>query len=121
MSWTWPSSVPSDLVLTHTEGAPRNVAAFAPMVGPPLLYQVGDVRSVAVQGRIRITDAQRAAFLAWFYDDVAQGSRQFSLTSASFDGETWLCQFDAEQPFALEGAAAGWWLTVSLALVLRLA
>lgn len=112
--------LPADLILGHTESAPANRAAFEPLVGAPVLYQMGDSPVRTVPGRLRISDAQREIFLAFFTETLAQGTRRFALESSAFDGQTWLCQLDAEQPYQLEGAAAGWWLQLSLVLVRRL-
>lgn len=120
MSAEWPSTLPSAFVLGHTDQPQVQVAAFEPAVGAPLLYQVGDSRARSFSGKARISDAQRLIFLDFFQTTLAGGSRRFELESASFDGERWLCQFDATGPYRLEGAAAGWWLEVALVLVRRL-
>lgn len=121
MAETWPASLPTSLVLGFTEGNPKNVAQFEPMVGAPLLYHVGDQRSRMVSGRWRISNAQRATFRTWYEQTLRMGARRFELTSDSFDGGTWLCQFAHPESYTLEGAAGGWWLTVSIMLVRQLA
>ncbi len=121
MSALWPVSLPSDLLLGHTEGPPSNVAGFKPLIGAPALYQIGDSPARAVPGRLRISDAQRVTFLEFYQQTLRMGTRPFELTSSAFDGATWLCQFAAENPYQLAGAAAGWWLELSLVLVRQLA
>jgi hypothetical protein len=117
----WPAELPTDLLIGHSETALANLAAFQPLVGAPALYQVGDSQVRTVPGRLRISDAQRLVWLDFYSDTLAMGTRRFSLQSSGFDGETWQCQLADQQPYQLEGAAAGWWLTLSLVLVRRLA
>lgn len=121
MSAAWPVSLPSAWLIGHTETPQPQSVAFEPLVGAPLLYQVGAARTGMAEGRMRISNAQRLTFLAFYQADLAYGTRRFTLTSASLDGETWLLQLDQAQPYQLEAAAAGWWLTVRVVLVRRLA
>lgn len=121
MSIVWPVTLPADLILGHPQSAPANVAAFQPMLGAPALYQMGDSPVHTVQGRLRISDAQRVTFRTFYEQTLRMGTRPFEFTSSAFDGETWLCQFAASGAFELTGAAAGWWLQLSLVLLRQLA
>lgn len=97
-----------------------NLAEFLPQVGAPALYQIGDSPVVRVSGRVRVTDDQAADFIEFYTETLAMGSRRFTLESDSFDGQEWICQFAKDGPYQLEGAAAGWWLQLSLVLVRRI-
>jgi hypothetical protein len=117
----WPSSLPQDMLLEHSHGPEVNVVAFRPQVGVPTLYQVGDVQSRYIRGRVRVSDAQMQTFLDFFRDDLRSGSRRFNWTSDSFDGATLRLQFDSDEAFTYAGMAAGWILSLNLWVVREVA
>lgn len=117
----WPASLPQAMLLGHSNGSEVDVVAFAPQVGAPVLFQVGDSRSSAVQGTLRVSDSQLADFLEFYRDDLRNGSRRFDWTSDSFDGATLRLQFDPSNPFSYQAQAIGWLLSVSLTVVRQVA
>ena len=118
---TWPASLPQNWLLDHTEVAPRDVAAFEPMAGAPILNQISDAGSFLVNARVRIDDTQRATFISFYKDNLHRGAKPFQFTAPQewSAGENWRLQFAHDGAYVLTARPGGWFLDMRLVFIRR--
>lgn len=117
---SWPESLPQEMVLNSSEGAPSAVATFEPMAGPPLQWVVGDSRSRDISGQVLLeTEEELETFLAFYLTDLVNGTRKF-LWRRPGVAEVAVFQFKHPDGYNLQNLARGYWLQLSLIYVRRI-
>lgn len=115
-----PEPFPQHLHLGNAEAAMRNAVAFEPANGAPALFQTGRSHARMISGELLLTDDEVAAFLEWFEDTVAMGTKQFRMLRTGTE-EVWVSQFAVDQPYALTGSPGSYRVTLNLMHVRRVA
>lgn len=104
----WPASLPQKPDYGGWTLAPQsNMASFEPEVGPPITRRRASSINDIYEAKFTLrSDAQRAAFLTFFYADLVDGTLPFTLadpiTAASAD---W--KLMGKPPFRMSAPAYG--------------
>lgn len=94
---SWPASLPQRLMLPVTV-TPRSAVVRTEMdVGPPKQRLRSTLVWKDVVGHMVLTGAQKAAFDAWWQNDIAQGALAFTWVDPT-DNEPAQLRFVTEEP-----------------------
>jgi len=94
---SWPGGLPQRPIYGgFTEVRQRNLAMFAPEVGPPKARRRSTAVGVPTSATFEMTDAQLATFKTFFETTLVDGSLPFTWTHP-VDGASYSWMFDVQE------------------------
>lgn len=95
----WPATLPQKPFANKWTGSPqRNKASFQPEIGPSIDRRRGSSFTHVFQAGFDFTsNAMVATFIAWFEDDLYDGTLPFEWDDP-LDGLTYLWKFTSDDP-----------------------
>ena len=116
---SWPANVPADPLLDSMGRRPKPaIIAFGTETGSGKRRRRAQPRAHLVSATLRLTTAQRDAFVGWFQTTIKDGALPFTLTDP-WGGGTMTFVFDDRDPWSEKPAGQTRW-DVSVKLERRL-
>lgn len=100
MAVAWPGTITQNMLAgSYSEKPDRNVASFAPEVGPSIDRRRTSIASSQISFQSRYSSAEKALFDAFYRDDLADGTLVLTRKNPK-SGATITCKFSEAPSFS---------------------